>query len=185
MDYQGDDNKNNNSNNKITNVFNTLVVNMDPNTLLDEDNQATVYYTLYGEIELDNATATALELANRVYSHVVTTIDTIIDAFPINIDPFAYNITLYHTSIKFMGIMIDTRASKYSIVGYSQFLILQKIDIVQLNESIRGTVSVQFRIGFISSIGSIKVATLIGTVEFYIVKVNTPFLLCLVDINNL
>jgi hypothetical protein len=29
------------------------------------------------------------------------------------------------------------------------------------------------------------VATLIGIVEFYIIKVNTPFLLCLVDINNL
>ena len=92
---------------------------MDPNTLLDEDDQAIVYYTLYGEIELDNATAIALELANRVYSHVVTTINTTIDAFPTNIDPFAYNITLYYTSIKFIGIIIDTRASKYYIVGYS------------------------------------------------------------------
>jgi hypothetical protein len=49
----------------------------------------------------------------------------------------------------------------------------------------RGTVSVQFKIGFIFSISSIKVATLIGTVEFYIIKVDTPFLLCLADIDNL
>ena len=49
----------------------------------------------------------------------------------------------------------------------------------------RGIVSVQFRIGFISSISFIKVATPIGIVEFYIIKVNTPFLLCLVDIDNL
>ena len=185
MDYQGDDNKNNNSNNKITNVFNTLVVNMDPNTLLDKDNQATVYYTLYSKIELDNITTTALELTNKVYNYIVTTINTIINAFPTNIDLFVYNITLHYTSTKFMGIIINTRASKYSIVGYSQFLILQKIDKVQLNKSIRGTVSVQFGIGSISFINFIKVATPIGIVEFYIIKINTPFLLCLADIDNL
>jgi hypothetical protein len=69
-------------------------------------------------------TAIALELANRVYSYAVTTINTIIDAFPTDTDLFVYNTTLYYTSTKFMGIMIDTRASKYSIVGYSQFLAL-------------------------------------------------------------
>jgi hypothetical protein len=92
---------------------------MDPSTLLDKDNQATVYYTSYGKIELDNATATALELANRAYSHVVTTIDTTIDAFHTKTDLFTYNITLRYTSIKFIGVIIDTRASKRSIVGYS------------------------------------------------------------------
>ena len=49
----------------------------------------------------------------------------------------------------------------------------------------RGTVSVQFGIGFISSISSIKVTTLIGIIEFHVVKVNTPFLLYLVDMDNL
>jgi hypothetical protein len=69
-------------------------------------------------------TATALELANRVYSYVVITIDTITDAFYTNTDLFTYNITSYYTSIKFMDVMIDTRASKCFIVGYSQFLVL-------------------------------------------------------------
>jgi hypothetical protein len=86
---------------------------------LDEDDQAIVYYTSYGEIKLDNATAIALELANRVYSHAVTTINTIIDIFHTETDPFTYNITLHYTSIKFIGVIIDTRASKRSIVGYS------------------------------------------------------------------
>jgi len=97
---------------------------MDPNTLLNKDNQATVYYTLYSKIKLDNATATALELANRAYSYAVITINTIIDAFTINIDLFAYNITLRYTLTNFMGVIINTRASKRSIVGYGQFLIL-------------------------------------------------------------
>ena len=97
---------------------------MDPDTLLDKDNQVIAYYTLYSEIEPDNVTATALELANRAYSHAVIIINITIDVFPINIDLFAYNITLYYTSIKFIGIIIDTKASKYFTVGYSQFLTL-------------------------------------------------------------
>ena len=74
---------------------------------------------MYGKIKLDNITAIALELANRVYSHVVITINTIIDVFHTEIDLFAYNITLRYTSIKFIGVIINTRASKRSIVGYS------------------------------------------------------------------
>jgi hypothetical protein len=38
MDYKGDDDKDNNLDNKITDAFNTLVVDMDPSTLLDKDN---------------------------------------------------------------------------------------------------------------------------------------------------
>jgi len=38
MDYEGDNNEDNNKDNEITNVFNALVINMDPNTLLNKDN---------------------------------------------------------------------------------------------------------------------------------------------------
>jgi hypothetical protein len=79
---------------------------------------------LYNKIKLDNATATALKLVNKVYSHAVITINTITDAFPTNINLFVYNTTLYYTSTKFIGIIIDTKTSKYSIIGYNQFLIL-------------------------------------------------------------
>ena len=129
-------------------------------------------------------TAIALELANRVYSYAVIIINTITDAFLTNIDLFIYNMTLRYTSIKFIGMIIDIKASKYFTVGYSQFFILQKINKVQLNKSIKGIVNIQFRIGSISSISFIKVATLIGIVEFYIIKVDTSFLLYLVNIDN-
>jgi len=104
--------------NKATDAFNALVVDIDPSTLLDEDDQATVYYTSYGEIKPDNATATALKLANRAYSHAITTINTMIDVFYTNTDPFTYNTTSRYTFIKFIGVMINTRASKHSIAGY-------------------------------------------------------------------
>ena len=100
MDYEGNNNKNNNLDNKITNAFNTLVVDIDPNTLLDKDDQATAYYTLYGEIELDNITTIALKLANKAYSYAVITINTIIDIFPTNTNLFIYNITSHYTSYR-------------------------------------------------------------------------------------
>ena len=50
--------------------------------------------------------------------YAVTTINTT-DIFPTNIDLIVYNITLYYTSIKFMGIIIDTKASKYFTVKYN------------------------------------------------------------------
>jgi hypothetical protein len=37
MDHKGNNNKDNNEDNKTTDVFNALVVNIDPSTLLNED----------------------------------------------------------------------------------------------------------------------------------------------------
>ena len=118
MDYKGDNNKDNDLDNKITNTFNALVVDIDLSTLLNEDNQATVYYTLYGEIELDNATVIALELANRAYSYTVITLNTMTNAFSTNTDPFVFNTTLCYTSIKFINTIINTRAFKCFTAGY-------------------------------------------------------------------
>jgi len=38
MDYKGNNNKDNNKDNEITDTFNALVVNIDSGTLLDKDN---------------------------------------------------------------------------------------------------------------------------------------------------
>jgi len=37
MDYEGNNNKDNDSDDKTTDVFNALVVNIDPSTLLNKD----------------------------------------------------------------------------------------------------------------------------------------------------
>ena len=46
-------------------------------------------------------------------------------------------------------------------------------------------VNVQFGIGSTTLIRLVTVKTLIGLVNFYIVKANAPFLLCLADIDRL
>ena len=48
-----------------------------------------------------------------------------------------------------------------------------------------GAINVQFSISSTVLIGSVTVKTLIGPVDFYIVKADTPFLLCLVDMDRL
>ena len=48
-----------------------------------------------------------------------------------------------------------------------------------------GAVNVQFGIGLTALIRLVTVKTPIGLVDFYIVKADTPFLLCLIDIDRL
>ena len=83
--------------------------------------------------------------------------------------------------------MIDIGASKKSTAGYGQYLIYKTtinnntdIDTMQT-----GAVNVQFGIGLTILIRLVAVKTLIGLVNFHVVKVDTPFLLCLTDIDRL
>jgi len=85
-----------------------------------------------------------------------------------------------------MGIIINIGASRKSTAGYSQFQALQAIDkSVSLNTLTKGQVTVQFGIGASMSIRTIDVNSPIGKVQFYIIKADTSFLLCLADINKL
>jgi hypothetical protein len=82
--------------------------------------------------------------------------------------------------------MIDTGVSKKSTAGYRQFQALQRIDqTIRLDTLTKGQVSVQFGIGMASSIGTVEVDSLIGKVYFYVVHADTPFLLCLADMDSL
>src|SRR6266576_6911252 len=63
---------------------------------------------------------------------------------------------------------------------YSQFLAFQR-----LNTTIQGIINIQFSIKSTLLIRLAKVTTPISIIKFHIVKVNTPFLLYLVDINHL
>ena len=82
--------------------------------------------------------------------------------------------------------MIDTGAFKHSIAGYGQFMAFTRdIKDTTINISKAGTIHVQFRIGLILSMGSVLIQTPIGHIEFHIVKADTPFLLCLADMDRL
>ena len=56
---------------------------------------------------------------------------------------------------------------------------------MDINTTQTGAVNIQFSIGLIILIGLVTVKTLIGLVNFHVVKANTLFLLYLIDIDRL
>ena len=81
----------------------------------------------------------AATLANKAFSHLIIIIDNIVP-FITNQDPFTYNITTStsrYTADKFIGIIINIKVSKQSIIRYSQFLAFQRLNTgIQLNITI-------------------------------------------------
>jgi hypothetical protein len=85
----------------------------------------------------------------------------------------------------FHGIMIDTGAAGKSTAGYSQYLAYQRtFDInIPIDATTKDDVNATFGIGSASSIGSINIPTPIGTIEFHVVEVETPFLMSIKDMD--
>lgn len=101
-------------------------------------------------------------------------------------DPFTYISKERYKSDEFYGIMINTIASKQLTAGYEQYLADKKNVIsIQVNKEKSGAVNVQFDIGPTSFIGSLLLDIPIRIIEFHVVEADTPFLLCLEDMNKL
>lgn len=83
--------------------------------------------------------------------------------------------------------MIDTGRSKYSTAGYGQYLAYKKgyDDSIKIDNSKACAIHVQFGIGSTPSMCSVNIETSIGRIEFHIVQADTPFMLCLSDMNHL
>src|ERR1700722_14820818 len=101
-------------------------------------------------------------------------------------DLFAYITLERYTPKEFYSIIIDIGALKKSTIGYGQYLAYKAInDNMDIDTTQTGAINVQFGIGLIILIGLVKIKTLIGLVDFYMVKADTLFLLCLADIDRL
>ena len=101
-------------------------------------------------------------------------------------DLFIYITIERYTPKEFYGVIIDIGAFKKSTVGYRQYFVYKAINNnVDIDTTQTRAVNVQFGIGLTVLIRLVKVKTLIGLVNFYVVKVNTPFLLCLIDMDRL
>jgi hypothetical protein len=87
-----------------------------------------------------------------------------------------------YTADRFFGIMLDSGAAE-STAGYNQYTKTFSKKEQQLDTSTAGSVHIQFGIGSIPSIGSITIHTPIGYATFHVTKTDTPFLLCLQDMD--
>ena len=82
--------------------------------------------------------------------------------------------------------MINTGASKKFTAGYGQYFAYKAInDNADIDTTQTGAINVQFGISSTTLIKSVTVKTPIGLVNFHVVKADTLFLLCLVDMDRL
>jgi hypothetical protein len=89
-----------------------------------------------------------------------------------------------YSSYEFHGIMPDSGAAGISSAGESQVLALQKRDpSIQLDTSTAGSNRIRFGKGMATVKGTVQVPTPLGVIKFYVVPTNTPFLLCLQDMD--
>jgi hypothetical protein len=92
-------------------------------------------------------------------------------------DPFTYkagSTNIRYSSNKFYGIMLDSGASARSTGGYCQYVAYVNSARGILDKTTAGLVKVQFGIG-----------SVIGPVKSHIFEADTPFLMCLKDIDDL
>jgi hypothetical protein len=90
-------------------------------------------------------------------------------------------------SKEFYSVIINIGASKKSTTGYRQYLIYKNttIDNTNINITQIRAINVQFGIGLAALIGSVIVETLISLINFHVIKADTSFLLCLIDMDRL
>ena len=100
-------------------------------------------------------------------------------------DLFAYTTTSRYTFDEFYGVIINIKVSKRLTAGYRQYLTYKKTYNTIINTSKAGAINIQFGISSTLFIGSITVNTPVGNIEFHIIKADTPFLLCFVNIDIL
>ena len=98
----------------------------------------------------------------------------------------AFTFTDRYSSRKFQGIMPDSGAAGVSTAGEPQFKALQNLDSsIILDTKSAGSHNIRFGKGVATSKGTTKVNTPLGTITFHVVPANTPFLLCLKDMDEL
>ncbi|KAI0991702.1 hypothetical protein K3495_g16485, partial [Podosphaera aphanis] len=82
--------------------------------------------------------------------------------------------------------MPDSGAAGVSTAGHPQFQALQKLmPSLQLDRSTAGEHNIRFGKGNAISIGTVLVPTIFGEILFHVVPANTPFLLCINDMDRL
>jgi hypothetical protein len=102
---------------ECNNVFEALVLDVTADNDFEEQD-SDCFVTTFGTLSASEAASVSAELANKACAHLLTTLTDATEA-----DLFVYSTTAEsrYTFTVFVGIMVDTGASKKSIAGYRQF----------------------------------------------------------------
>jgi hypothetical protein len=97
-------------------------VNFKKPTNKKESESSTTYLTTFGELISNKTASINIILANKAFSYSLI-LEDMTKPIPV-IDPFIYILNTSssrYTSDMFLGIIIDTKTSRKSTAGYSQF----------------------------------------------------------------
>ena len=188
--YEGYEDLRDDQDDKVDELLRSLEIDDYP----DENGQ---FFTEFGNIE---GIATVAALNDQSVYHCLTKINVFDNDGPNPrgvdspsghhdpLDPDHQDVFTFdrYSDHAFQGIMPDTGAAGVSTAGEPQFRALQRIDeSVQLDTSTAGHQTIRFGKGSAVSLGNIEVKTPIGPITFCVIPANTPFLLCLRDMDKL
>jgi hypothetical protein len=142
-----------------------------------------LFLTLFDELQ--NIEFIINSLANKTFKHRLIS-KNIINVFINEFFDFSFIsiIELKYDDRELKNILINCDVAKRSTAEIHQFAILQMLnDSIKLNQSTVES-KIQFDIDSISIMKTIKLNISLKQMIFHIIKINTSFLLCLVDLNR-
>ena len=144
------------------------------------------FHTSFGQLEGSEPITVVNTLVDNAFKHQIILNDKTVSPIT-DLAPYVFNSSTdsRYNDAEFKGLLIDSGASTGSTGGIGQLKALQQLDTsVQLDKNTAGLANFIFGIGSVASIGSVNLDTPLGLVTFHIVLVNTPFLLCLADMDK-
>ncbi len=153
---------------ETTEDFEGLTLDIEETELEEAEN----FVTATSSVTSDQALARYSELASQSIYHGITKSDNFLA-------------TSRYTSKQFHGIMLDTGAARTSTAGYGQAEAYMREFNAHLDVTSAGSITAHFGIGTAASIGKLSVDSPVGRVDFHVMEADTPFLLCLQDMDRL
>ncbi|KAI0996761.1 hypothetical protein K3495_g11421 [Podosphaera aphanis] len=123
----------------------------------------------------DNAKIHLQNLANNSLSHLLTCEIPLPENFLVN---GRYSSNIFH------GVMLDTGAASISTAGHKQAIAYISEFGGRIDTSSAGYLTAHFGVGKSTSFGTFAVKPPIGSLTFHVVNAETPFLLCLQDMDK-
>ncbi len=161
-----------------TNITNALLIEFESNEL---------FLTSFDELQnIESETTTSL-LSNQIFKHRLISKNCITITILIN-ESFDFSfisiIDSRYDDHEFKRILMNCETADRSTESIEQFKALQRISDVTLNTKTIES-SIRFDIDDTLILRSIELNIPLEIINFHIVEINTPFLLCLNDLNRL
>ena len=169
----------------VAHFFKELLIDASQDLFLNINTTNELFLTRLGPLQNIESANTINTLAENAFKHQITSADTTVPF--VNPTPYSFTTStdMRYNDSKFKGLLIHSGVATRSTGGLGQLKALQRVFFVELDKTTARSTNFVFGIGSTSSIVSVNLNTPLGMIVFHIVQVNTPFLLCLADMDKL